>query len=140
MGRFVSASDTKAVQADWWEDWEEVTIRKWSISQRDALNEQIVRITGSSASEAVTDMQIKAAQVPVLQAGIKGWTFTEDGEKDGKRVPVSPHWIEQLAPADADFIAAEIWAFNRRPDKEEQESFPAEGVSGGAGEAADVAA
>jgi len=123
MGSFVSANDTKTIRADWWEDWEEVTVRKWSIKQRDRLNEKIIRITGSSSGDNVTDMEIQAAQVPVLDAGIESWTFTENGEEDGKGVPVSPHWIEQLAPSYADFIASEIWAYNRRPEEDEANSF-----------------
>lgn len=128
MSRFVSASDTKAIRADWWDDGEEVTIRKWSIAQRDALNERIIRITGASGDDTVTDMQIKAAQVPVLEAGIASWTFKDE---KGKRVLPSPENISGLNPYDADFIASEIWAFNKRPDLE---SFPAEGDAGGEGE------
>jgi len=128
--RFVSANDTKVIQADWWDEGEQVTIRKFSISQRDALNERIISITGASAENDVTQMQIKAAQVPVLEAGIKGWTFRNE---DGKRVLSSPDNLGRLQPRDADFIAAEIWAFNRR-EEEDLESFPDEGEADSAGE------
>jgi len=127
--RFISANDTKVIEADWWDDDEQVTIRKWSIAQRDALNEHIINITGASTDDDVTQMQIKAAQVPVLNAGIKSWTFKDES---GKRVLPSPENLGRLAPRDADFIANEIWAFNRR-EEDELESFPDESDAGGEG-------
>jgi len=56
--RFVSANDVKVIQADWWDEGEQVTIRKFSIAQRDALNERIINITGAGKEDDVTQMQI----------------------------------------------------------------------------------
>lgn len=127
MGRFVSTSDTTVIAADWWDDGEQVTIRKWSISQRDALNERIISITGASSGDEITQMQIKAAQVPVLEAGIASWTFADGG----KRIMPSPENLGRLDPRDADYIASEIWAFNKRED--DDVSFPAEGSTSSEG-------
>lgn len=133
MGRFVSTSDTRTVKAGWWEPWEEVTIRRWSIEQRDKLNAQIVRITGRGGDDP-TEMELMAAQVPVLEAGIASWTFTEDGTQDGKRVLPSKQNISRLAPRDADYIVTEIWEFNKPPSEDEQNTFPAEGAASGEGQ------
>jgi len=68
--------------------------------------------------------------VPVLEAGIKSWTFKDES---GKRVLPSPDNLGRLQPRDADFIANEIWAFNRRAEESDLESFPDEGDAGGEG-------
>jgi len=129
MSRFISTSDTKDIQAEWWNDGERVTIRKWTIAQRDALNDRILRVTGSGENN-LTEMQIKAAQVPVLEAGIKSWTL----EDDGLLAQCNAANMGRLAPRDADFIVSAIWELNRAEPEEERESFPAEGDAGGEGE------
>lgn len=121
MGRFVTG-ETKEIRADWWGEAENVTIREWTVGQRDKLNAEIIRVAGV-AGEA-TEIEIRAAQVPVLIAGIAKWSFSSE---DGKAVPVNRHWISQLKSEDADFIVSEIWELNRGRSAEEQESFRDDG-------------
>lgn len=116
MGRFVSG-ETKTVAAPWWEEGEEVVIRRWNTVQLDVLNEAILKIAGISGT--LSAIEIRAVNVPVLMAGIESWTFREGD----KKVPVSRKWIGKLAPEDSSFISTEIWAFNRGRPAEEQASF-----------------
>lgn len=128
MGRFVTSSDVKIIQADWWESWEQVTIRKWSQGQRDTMNQQLLKITGIvtgdenlSQEEIERRIELSSAQVPVLTAGIEEWTFTEDGTEDGSPVPPSKRWIRRLDPRDARFIVDAINELNPTPERTEQE-------------------
>lgn len=116
MSRFVSG-ETKTIAAPWWEEGEEVVIRRWDTVRLDALNEAILKITGMSG--ALSAIEIRAVNVPVLMAGIESWTF----EEDGKRVSVNRKWVGKLEPEDSSFISTEIWALNRRRSAEEQASF-----------------
>ena len=113
------AAGEKDIRADWWEEGETATIRKWSISHRDKLFQQIMSITGI-AGEEITQAQIEAAQVPILVAGLKDWTFVDESDKP---VPCTRQAIERLSPDYADYIASEIWDFNRGRTAKEQDSF-----------------
>lgn len=138
MGRFVSTSDVKVLtreDAAWWDEDEQVTIRRWTIGQRDRMNDAILKITGVQAEgsdDVIPDLQVKAAQTPILEAGIKSWTFKDD---DGRVVPLSTQNITRLNPRDADFIVSQIREFNRPPDEESVERFQEFGAGGGEGEA-----
>lgn len=135
MSRFV-LGETKTIRASWWDEDEEVEIRKWTIARRDRLFSEIMQISdvGTQAGamkeaydeggiEAVSERfssEITAAQVPVLMSGIKSWTFKNE---EGNSVPVGRAWLSKLDPDDADFIASEIWALNRGRTPAAQESF-----------------
>lgn len=112
---------TKTIKDATWLDHESVEIRKWNTRQRDELNAEIIKVAGVAGE--VTEVTIKAAQIPVVIAGVKSWTFTKDDTPEGDRVPVNSHWVGLLDPDYADFIVSEIWGLNRGRTAEEQESF-----------------
>lgn len=134
MGRFVTSQQTKVIQRESWvEDDEHVTIRRWTVGQRDKMHASMRRIAGQVGE--VPEVVIRAATTPVLIAGVKEWNFKDE---QGNLVPVNEHWISRLDPDDGDFIAAEIYTFNGGVTEEEREQFfrGAEGSDANGGEAA----
>lgn len=113
--------NTKTIKDTTWLEHEEVVVRKWDTRRRDELNAEIIKVAGVAGE--VTEITIKAAQIPVILAGVKSWTFTKDDAPDGEKVPVNAHWAGQLDPDYTDFIVSEIWELNRGRSAEEQESF-----------------
>lgn len=113
--------DTKTIKDDAWLPHEEVEIRRWNTRQRDELNAEIIKVAGVAGE--VTEVTIKAAQTPVILAGVASWSFTKDDLPDGDRVPVNSHWVGLLDPDYADFIVSEIWELNRGRTAEEQDTF-----------------
>jgi len=132
MGRFVVKGDTKIVRAEWWDADESVTVRKWTIRQKDELDSAILHVAGMAGE--IPEIVVKSVTIPYLIAGIASWTFCDD---NGNRVPVNEHWIGQLSEDDADFIATEIRAFNGGRSPAEQQDFLHQdaGSDGGRGEA-----
>lgn len=118
MGRFVTKSDVKVIRADWWDEGEEVTIRKYTIRQKDLLDAKIIEIAGMAGE--IPQVVVKSVAVPYLIAGIAEWTFTDE---EGNRVPVNRHWIDKLDEDTADFIADEIRNFNEGRTTAEQREF-----------------
>lgn len=118
MGRFVTKGDTKVVRAEWWEDGEEVTIKRWSIRAKDKLDTEIIEIAGIAGQ--IPEVVVKSVTMPYLKAGVADWTLCDE---EGNRVPVNDHWIGQLTEEDADFVAAEIRAFNEGRTTAEEREF-----------------
>ena len=112
---------TKTIKDTHWLDHETVEIRKWNTRQRDELNAEIIKVAGVAGE--VTEVTIKAAQIPVILAGVKAWTFTKDDTPEGEKVPVNAHWAGQLDPAYTDFIVSEVWELNKGRTAEEQAAF-----------------
>ena len=121
MSRFVTENDVREIRASWWDEGESVTIRRYTIAQRDAMHAEILKIAGRVGG--LTEIEVKAAQVPILLAGIRSWTFKELDEADAKTAPVNRHWIGQMSGEDADFIADAIRKLNPGRTAEEQEKF-----------------
>lgn len=119
MGRFITNQQTKVIQGESWiEDDEHVTIRRWTIGQRDKMNASMRRIAGQMGE--IPEVVIRAAIVPVLIAGVKEWNFKDE---QGNLIPVNEHWISRLDPDDADFIATEVYIFNGGATEEERQQF-----------------
>lgn len=142
MGRFRSASDVKVIQADWWDEDETVTIRRFGYGDRQYLSGKTMqaRLSPQGLQEAQKgelagldmEMSIEEMNLAVLERGIVRWTLQRDDESDVV-APLNRAWIEKLTEEDAEFILAEINAFNpsQRRTEEEQASF-----RGGAGDGA----
>ena len=98
MGRFISDADVKTIHAPWWEEAdeerdlprEEVVIRRYTVLQRDQMNREIFKITGTAGG--LSEIQVDAALLPILKAGIKSWTLRKP---DGKIAPCNEHWLEK---------------------------------------------
>jgi len=118
MGRFVTLSDVKVITHESWEPGESVTIRKWSIRQKDLLDTAILRIAGTAGE--IPEVVVKSVTIPYLLAGIADWEFRNES---GAKVPVTEKWIGQLDEETADFIATEIRAFNEGRTAEDQQEF-----------------
>ena len=118
MGRFITGRDVEIIHHESWDENEEVTIKKWTIREKDKLDSQILRIAGVAGD--IPEVVIKSVTIPYLLAGIESWTFCDD---EGKRVPVNEHWIGKLDEETADFIAGEIRRLNEGRTEEEQREF-----------------
>lgn len=121
MSRFVNTQQVKVIRKENWESWETVTVQRWTVRAKDAMNAELIKIAGTAGD--IPEVVIQAATVPVLVAGIKTWTFTQTGGEDGALAPVNRHWIGKLDPDDGDFIASEIYAFNGGATEEERQQF-----------------
>ena len=121
MSRFITENDVHEIQAPWWDEGESVTIRRYTVAQRDVMHTEILRIAGKVGE--LTEVEVKAAQVPVLLAGIKSWTFKKSNDDDAGVAPVNRHWIGKMSGDDADFVAGAIRDFNLGRTAEEQEKF-----------------
>lgn len=122
MPRFISESDVKTIRADWWDEDEAVTIKKFSYGDRQKLAGAAVKMNIEN-ERRISEVQIAEMNLMILQIGIVSWTFTRP--YNDKAVPVSRHWIEQLDPKDAEFILGEINALNPSIERsaDEQEEF-----------------
>jgi len=120
MGHLITSADTRTIHAAWWQEGETVTIRRWTTVQEDRLYEEILRIAGRVGD--VTEVQLKAAKVPVMDIGIKEWTLLGD---DGKVLPLNRKTVEALCSEDSTFISNAIWDYNRGRNPEEEATFPA---------------
>jgi len=121
MGSFVTGKEIEVIRDEFWEEFESVTIRKYSQGARDRMNAEIVSITGEG--DDLPRVIIQAATVPVLEAGIVDWTFTQNGEEDGAKAPVSREWINKLNPDYADFIVVAIRKLNEGRTPAEKQEF-----------------
>lgn len=126
MGRFVS-DDHKVIRADWWDDDETVTIRRFTYGDRQFLAGEYVNVNieGNDPDEepsAVTSLLVGRMNMAILQRGIVSWTLKRE---DGRLVPLTAQWIGRLEERDAEFILARINELNpsRRRSKEEQANF-----------------
>ena len=122
MGTFVTKDDVKVLGTVEWPGWgtdETVTIQKYGVKDRDRLHEDILRVTGRAGSK-LTEVEVSPAQIPVLLAGIRGWTLKGP---DGELVPFNRDWVGRLDPEVADFLAEEIRELNKGWTEEEQTTF-----------------
>lgn len=151
MPRFVRQSNVDTERAPWWEPWEWVKIGKYSISARDRMNTEIVEVVGPYGE--VPQARLREATVPVLVAGLRGWSFRDLDEdevatlyagraeelgkdvvtltdedkceavKDVPVVSMDEEWMDKLDVDDALFIAGAIRRKNSGRTKEEEEEF-----------------
>jgi len=128
MSRFIDSSDVKVIQAEWWDEGETVTIKRFSYGDRQRLAGLATRAgTKLETGDAIiTDVYVGRMNLAILEVGIVEWTLQDEG----KVVKLNRQAIERLTDEDGDFILGEIQAFNprRRRSAEEQEFF-----RGGAG-------
>ena len=120
MGRFVSAGDTKTVRATWWDEDEEVVIKRFSYGDRQRLAGEATRVglvgeAGEGPREFATDVQVERINLSILELGIVRWTLKGEG---GKVVPLNRKWIYRLKEEDAEFLLGEINALNPRRSAE----------------------
>lgn len=133
MPRFVEDSDVKEIRAEWWDEGETVTIRRFNYGDRQALASAAVKVGVDGEGGVLTDVVVGRMNLEILNRGIKRWTLKR---ADGRVANLNGRSIEALTDEDAEFILAEINAFNpskRRP-AEEQATFRGAGGGGAAGE------
>lgn len=124
MPRFVNKADTKTIRAEWWDDGEEVVIRKFSHGQRQKLAMEYFKIEGSvesGSAETFEMVNLAEMNMETLLLGIVSWTFQDEAGKD---VPVNRQAVFNLVDEDGNFILKAINEFNKKQrTAEEQESF-----------------
>jgi hypothetical protein len=144
MPRFV-IDETKVIQAEWWDEGETVTIKKFTYGDRQKLASDAVYVglvDGDGKKQTLAEAKIDTMNLGILEVGIVSWTFINP--KTGREMPLLRRWIEALNPEDAEFILREINAFNPQINKrteEEQDSFRGDGgdsMPGGNSSAAGV--
>ncbi len=118
MSRFITEPETKDIHADWWEEGESVTIRRYTGAGRDRLAKETIRVSATEEDEG--RVEVSAEKIPRLLAGIKSWTFEDS---NGKLMPVNRKWIGKLDGDDIDYIAAEIRTLNKGRTEEDQATF-----------------
>ena len=137
MGRFVSG--TKVVRADWWDEGEEVVIRKLDYGRRKAIQRASTRIVPGADGGREIVYDLVGMDEEILVQGVVSWTFGEDDGRpttddgEGQRVRVNRASLKRLDERDAEYILSEINAYNPRRSKEEQASFRGEAGDGAAG-------
>jgi len=128
MSRFVEG--TKVVRAEWWDEGEEVVIRKLNYGQRKAIHRASTstRPGPDGSREIVYDLV--AMDEEILVQGVVSWTLRDEA---GKMPAVRRESLQRLDERDAEFILNEIHAYNPRRTAEEQRSFRGEAGGGAAG-------
>jgi hypothetical protein len=128
MSRFVDKSEVEVIRAGWWDEDEEVTIKKFTYGDRQAFTRAMMRglrvqQKGKKGAEIpeneagrLMETDIGSMNLLILERGIKTWTFKDE---KGNVVPPTRRHIEMLEPKTADFILEAINEFN--PDEEEDE-------------------
>lgn len=122
-----TVSDTKVIQADWWDEDEHVVIRRFTWGDRQELIQAVIDVDIIDRSKfRIGEMQIGRMNLRIMELGIKSWTLKGP---EGTVVPPTRKWISQLDERTGDFILREINAFNPRRGRsaEEQESFRGDG-------------
>lgn len=119
MSRFVDKGETKTIHADWWDDDEEVIIKRFTWGDKQKLAGMAVNI-GLVDGAPLTEFQLGQMNMAIMEAGIKSWTLK--GPED-RIVPLTSKWIYQLEERDGNFILQAINSFNRRRSAEEQANF-----------------
>jgi len=119
MPRFRSKKERKTIAADWWAKEPDGSPREWveigrfGYGDRQKLVDAAVKAglvskdDGSGDEIALGGLQLGSMNLAILKLGIKRWT-----DEDGKIVPVTDEGVEALHEEDAEFILAEINAFN----------------------------
>jgi len=108
----VNEADTKVIKADWWEDGEQVTIKKFSYGDRQRLDGAAIR--DMDAGDNKMRMDLYEMQMIKLESGIHSWTFKD---QNGKVAPVTREYIHSLSERDGDFIEKAIDEYNPQEDQ-----------------------
>lgn len=108
MTRFVG-SETKVIQATWWDRDEWVEIKRFSFLDERLIVRVMTLITVADGGELIKQFDSLAWTVAYLEAGVVAWWLKGP---DGQPVPVTREWIARLAPDDGDFILGGILALN----------------------------
>ena len=124
MGRFVS--ETTVVRADWWDEGEEVEIKRFSHLDRQYISHQATEIVAGEDGSRVVRLDAEALDRAIMQRGIVRWTLKG---ANGKVAPLTRSAIERLSSEDGEFIVNAIHEFNPRRSAEEQANF--RGTAGG---------
>ncbi len=120
MSRFASTK-TKTIRAEWWDEEEEVVIKKLNhgdarqIEEAGFALEPIEGTTDNRLTISLADQQLER-----MARGIVSWTFLDE---KGKAVKVRKAAIDQLLPEDGEFILSEIEGFNGGRSAKEQANF-----------------
>lgn len=127
MPRFISTDDTLEIHAEWWEEKETATIRRFSYGDRRWLSGQTIRVGSKPGDEQITELQIERMNLAILERGLVRWT-----DEEGNRATLSPKTIGALTSSDAEFILEQINELNREEERapEEQDAFRDESGSG----------
>ena len=151
MGSFITGTEIEVIQDEGWEPWETITIRKYNQAQSDTMDKELIEMAGAIGE--VPRIVQQSARIPVLVAGVEGWTLRNlsdsklaalyekqakslkkdvsslsDDEKTKavEKVPVEPVTREslgQLNPLYAAFATVAIRLFNRERTEKEEQEF-----------------
>lgn len=135
MGRFVDY-EVKVIHAEWWDEEETVTIKRFAYGDRQRLASVAYKVgfvqqDDGQGPQFSADVAIGEMNLTILELGIAAWTLKSAA---GKMVPLRRSTIERLQDEDAEFILREINAFNpsKRRSAEEQVNFRGGGGDGAA--------
>jgi hypothetical protein len=124
-GRFVQEDEIKLIHADWWDEHETVTIKRFTYGDRQRLAGvayKVGLVSGDGNAQYSADVALGEMNIAILEIGIKAWTLKG---ANGKPVPLRRSLIEKLRDEDGNFILGEINALNpsRRRSAEAQATF-----------------
>ena len=117
MPRFVDA--TKVIRAYWWDEGEEVVIRKFSYMNRQRVAQRSAQATQVNG-ETIVKIDRAEMHLAMLEEGIVSWTFKR---ANGKRMPLRRSALEKLSFEDAEFIVEQIEQYNEKRSDEAQGRF-----------------
>ena len=116
MGRFDSSAKTKEIKAEWWDDGEAVTIKRFTWGEEQRLEAALLmggaQIGLSNAAEAKIGATFDLAGQAMLkmELGIVSWTFKDAA---GTAHQLNRDMISKLDTRDGNFIIAEIDKYNQ---------------------------
>jgi hypothetical protein len=122
MGHIITGADRKDIHADWWDDGETVTIKRFSYV--DELFIATHSTVGEPEMDDFGDMRVRIDRSLWVEArlmrGIVAWTL--EGE-DGEALPCSDGNKARLNDRDGRFIHSAIADLNRERSEQDQASF-----------------
>jgi len=126
MPRFV-VDETKVIHAEWWDEDETVTIKRFTFGDRQKLAQVAYKVglvnpNDGGGAQMSADIAIGEMNLAILEIGILAWTLKGP---EGKVMALRRAWIEALQDEDGNFILAEINAYNptKRRKPEDQANF-----------------
>jgi len=133
---FIDTQDVETIVAPFFKDGEEVTIKKFSYADRQALSGEYMKLSadwkGKKGDKIKQDTTVKSEVVlgkmnlSILDRGIKSWTLYT---REGKEVPFSRRNVRRLTEPYAEFILEKINVFNpTRSSGEEDEDADADAL------------